>query len=168
MASVNKVIIVGNLGRDPDIRQMQSGSSVANIVVATSVRSNETSTNEQKQLTQWHRISFFGPLAEIVGQYLKKGSLVFVEGRLQTSKYIDKDGIQRYATDIIAEHMQMLGNARDTSAPGESDMDMHDEESVESSSRSAPRKSLPASVVPQQLNRILKMPPGHDLDDIPF
>ena len=109
MASVNKVIIVGNLGRDPEIRYMPSGDAIANIAVATSYRSKDRNTGEQKELTEWHRISFFGRLAEIVGQYLKKGSSVYVEGRLQTRKYTDKDGIERYATDIIAENMQMLG-----------------------------------------------------------
>jgi single-strand DNA-binding protein len=109
MASVNKVIIVGNLGRDPEIRYMPSGDAIANIAVATSYKSKDRNTGEQKELTEWHRISFFGRLAEIVGQYLKKGSSVYVEGRLQTRKYTDKDGVERYATDIIAEQMQMLG-----------------------------------------------------------
>ncbi|MBV7538063.1 single-stranded DNA-binding protein [Duganella sp. sic0402] len=109
MASVNKVIIVGNLGRDPEIRYMPSGDAIANIAVATSYKSKDRNTGEQKELTEWHRISFFGRLAEIVGQYLKKGSSVYVEGRLQTRKYTDKDGVEKYATDIIAENMQMLG-----------------------------------------------------------
>src|ERR1051325_4098423 len=109
MASVNKVIIVGNLGRDPEIRYMPSGDAIANIAVATSYKSKDRNSGKQKDLTEWHRISFFGRLAEIVGQYLKKGSSVYVEGRLQTRKYTDKDGIERYATDIIAENMQMLG-----------------------------------------------------------
>lgn len=108
MASVNKVIIVGNLGRDPEVRYMPSGDAIANIAVATSYRTNDRNTGEQKELTEWHRISFFGRLAEIVGQYLKKGSSVYVEGRLQTRKYTDKDGVEKYATDIIAENMQML------------------------------------------------------------
>ncbi len=111
MASVNKVIIVGNLGRDPEVRNMPSGDAIANIAVATSYKSKDRNTGEQKELTEWHRIAFFGRLAEIVGQYLKKGSSIYVEGRLQTRKYTDKDGVERYATDIIAESMQMLGNA---------------------------------------------------------
>ena len=109
MASVNKVIIVGNLGRDPELRHMPSGDAIANIVVATSYKSKDRVSGEQKELTEWHRISFFGRLAEIVGQYLKKGSPVYVEGRLQTRKYTDKDGVEKYATDIVAENMQMLG-----------------------------------------------------------
>ena len=118
MASVNKVIIVGNLGRDPEIRYMPSGDAIANIAVATSFKSKDKNTGEQKELTEWHRISFFGRLAEIVGQYLKKGSSVYVEGRLQTRKYTDKDGIERYATDVIAENMQMLGGRQGMGGDG--------------------------------------------------
>lgn len=113
MASVNKVIILGNLGRDPEIRYMPSGDAIANIAVATSYKSKDRNTGEQKEYTEWHRISFFGRLAEIVGQYLKKGSSVYVEGRLQTRKYTDKDGVEKYATDIIAENLQMLGGRPD-------------------------------------------------------
>jgi single-strand DNA-binding protein len=121
MASVNKVIIVGNLGRDPEIRYMPSGDAIANIAVATSFKSKDKTTGEAKELTEWHRISFFGRLAEIVGQYLKKGSSVYVEGRLQTRKYTDKDGIERYATDIVAENMQMLGGRTGEGAPAPSE-----------------------------------------------
>ncbi len=109
MASVNKVTIVGNLGRDPDIRYTANGDCISNIAVATSYKSKDKSTGEQKEHTEWHRISFFGRLAEVVGQYLKKGATVYVEGRLQTRKYTDKDGIEKYATEIVAENMQMLG-----------------------------------------------------------
>jgi single-strand DNA-binding protein len=120
MASVNKAIIVGNLGRDPEIRYLPSGDAVANIAVATSYKSKDKNTGEQKELTEWHRILFFGKLAEIVGQYLKKGSSVYVEGRLQTRKYTDKDGVEKFATDIVAESMQMLGGKQaggDENAP---------------------------------------------------
>lgn len=103
MASVNKCIIVGNLGRDPEVRYMPSGDAIANIAVATSYK-----PKDKPEITEWHRISFFGRLAEIVGQYLKKGSSVYIEGRLQTRKYTDKDGVEKYSTDIIAEQMQML------------------------------------------------------------
>jgi len=116
MASVNKVIIVGNLGRDPEVRYMPSDDAIANIAVATTFKSKDKNTGEQKESTEWHRISFFGRLAEIAGQYLKKGSAVYVEGRLQTRKYTDKDGIERYATDIIAESMQMLGGGQGSAA----------------------------------------------------
>ena len=109
MASVNKVIIVGNLGRDPEIRYMASGDAITTIAVATSYKSKDRTTGEQKEQTEWHRVAFFGRLAEIAGQYLKKGSSVYIEGRLQTRKYTDKEGVERYATDIVAEQMQMLG-----------------------------------------------------------
>jgi single-strand DNA-binding protein len=110
MASVNKVFIVGNLGRDPEIRYVPSGDAIAKIAVATSFKSKDRKTGEAKELTEWVRISFLGRLAEIVGHYLKKGSSVYVEGRLQTRKYTDKDGVEKYATGIIAESMQTLGS----------------------------------------------------------
>ena len=110
MASVNKVIIVGNLGRDPETRYMPSGDAMTNIAVATTDKWKDKATGEQKEATEWHRISFFGKLAEIAGQYLKKGSQVYVEGKLRTRKWTDKDGIEKYSTEIIADTMQMLGS----------------------------------------------------------
>lgn len=109
MASVNRATIIGNLGRDPEVRYLASGDAVANIAVATSYRSKDRNTGEQKEYTEWHRITMFGRDAEIAQQYLKKGSSVYVEGRLQTRKYTDKDGVEKYATDIITERFQMLG-----------------------------------------------------------
>ncbi len=109
MASVNKVIIVGNLGRDPETRYMPSGDAMTSITVATTDSWKDKATGEQKEQTEWHRITFFGKLAEIAGQYLKKGSQVYVEGSLRTRKYTDKDGVEKYATDIKADSMQMLG-----------------------------------------------------------
>lgn len=131
MASVNKVIIVGNLGRDPELRHMPSGDAIANIAVATSYKSKDRSTGEQKETTEWHRISFFGRLAEIVGEYMKKGSSIYVEGRLQTRKYTDKDGVEKYATDIIAESMQMLGS-------GNSSQDQDDAQPAPAAAPEAP------------------------------
>ncbi len=110
MASVNKVIVVGNLGRDPETRYMPSGDAVTNITVATTDRYKDKQSGEMKEATEWHRISFFGKLAEIAGQYLKKGSQVYVEGSLRTRKYTDKDGVEKYATEIRADSMQMLGS----------------------------------------------------------
>lgn len=110
MASVNKVIIVGNLGRDPETRYMPSGDAITNIAVATTDSWKDKATGEKKEQTEWHRISAFGKLAEIMGQYLKKGSQVYIEGSLRTRKYTDKDGIERYATEIRADTMQMLGS----------------------------------------------------------
>lgn len=110
MASVNKVIIVGNLGRDPEIRYMSNSEAVTNITVATTENWKDKHTGEKKELTEWHRVIFYRKLAEIVSQYLKKGSQIYVEGRLQTRKWIDKDGVEKYTTEIIADNMQMLGN----------------------------------------------------------
>jgi single-strand DNA-binding protein len=168
MASVNKVIIVGNLGRDPEIRYMPSGDAIANIAVATSFKSKDRNTGEQKELTEWHRISFFGRLAEIVGQYLKKGSSVYVEGRLQTRKYTDKDGIERYATDIVAENMQMLGGRQGMGgdAGGMDDHGGGSYESAPSQSRPAPRQAPPA---PAARPAPRPAPNFSDMDDdIPF
>ncbi len=109
---VNKVIIVGNLGQDPDVRYMPSGGAVANITVATSESWNDKSTGEKKEQTEWHRIVLFGKLAEIAGEYLKKGSQVYIEGKLQTRKWTDKDGVERYTTEVVVSMggtMQMLG-----------------------------------------------------------
>ncbi len=109
MASVNKVILVGNLGRDPEVRYTPNGSAVCNVTIATSrVRKNKES-GEKNEDTEWHRVVFFDRLAEIAGEYLKKGRSVYVEGRLQTRKWQDKDGIDRYTTEIVASEMQMLG-----------------------------------------------------------
>ncbi|HEX2530358.1 MAG TPA: single-stranded DNA-binding protein [Burkholderiaceae bacterium] len=110
MASVNKVIIVGNLGRDPETRYMPNGEAVTNIAVATTESWKDKVSGEKKEQTEWHRITFYRKLAEIAGQYLKKGSQIYVEGRLQTRKWTDKEGVERYTTEIIADTMQMLGS----------------------------------------------------------
>ena len=108
MASVNKVIIVGNLGKDPEVRYLPDGASITGISVATT-ETWKDKAGEKREKTEWHRISFFGKLAEIAGEYLKKGSQVYVEGRLQTRKWQDKDGNDRYTTEIVGDRMQMLG-----------------------------------------------------------
>ena len=110
--SVNKVILVGNLGRDPEIRTMQNGGKVCNLSVATSERWRDRTSGEQQERTEWHSITFFGRLAEIAGEYLRKGSQVYVEGRLQTRSWEDRDGNKRYTTEIVAQVMQMLGSPR--------------------------------------------------------
>jgi single-strand DNA-binding protein len=109
MASINKVIIVGNLGRDPETRYMPSGDAMTNIAVATTDKWKDKASGEQKEATEWHRVAMFGKLAEIAGQYLKKGSQVYIEGKLRTRKWQDKDGVEKYTTEIIADTMQMLG-----------------------------------------------------------
>lgn len=109
MASVNKVILVGNLGADPETRYLPSGDAVANIRLATTDRYKDKSSGEMKELTEWHRVAFFGRLAEIVNEYLKKGSSVYIEGRIRTRKWTDQSGQEKYSTEIVADQMQMLG-----------------------------------------------------------
>ncbi len=109
MASVNKVIIVGNLGRDPEIKTFPSGDKVANVTIATTDRWKDKQTGEMKEATEWHRVVFNGKLADVVGQYLRKGSQVYVEGSLKTRSW-EKDGVKQYATEIRADQMQMLGS----------------------------------------------------------
>ncbi len=113
MASVNKVIIVGNLGRDPESRTFPSGDSVCNITVATTEKWKDKTTGEAKEATEWHRIVFNGKLAEIATQYLRKGTAVYVEGSLKTRKWTDQQGVEKYATEIRATSMQMLGGKPD-------------------------------------------------------
>jgi single-strand DNA-binding protein len=113
MSSINKVILIGHLGKDPETRYTQSGDAVANVTVATSESWKDKSTGEKKEQTEWHRVSFFGKLAEIVGEYLKKGSAVYIEGSLHTRKWTDKDGQDRYTTEIRADKMVMLGSKQE-------------------------------------------------------
>ena len=108
MASVNKVIIVGNLGKDPETRYAPSGDAVTNITVATTETWKDKATGERKEATEWHRVVFWGKLAEIVDKYVKKGSQVYVEGRIETRKWTDKNGHDKYTTEIVADQMQML------------------------------------------------------------
>lgn len=119
MASINKVIIVGRLGQDPEVRQFQNGGSLTSINVATSDRWTDRNTGEQKEQTEWHRVSLFNRLGEIAAQYLRKGSLVYIEGSLHTRKYTDAQGIERYSTEVRANQMQMLD--RRESGQGQSD-----------------------------------------------
>ena len=109
MASVNRVILIGNLGADPETRYMPSGDAVTNIRLATTDRYKDKSSGEQKEATEWHRVAFFGKLAEIAGEYLKKGSSCYIEGKIRTRKWQDKDGKDVYSTEIVADIMQMLG-----------------------------------------------------------
>ncbi len=118
MASVNKVIIVGNLGRDPEMRTFPSGDQVANVTVATTDKWKDKQTGEMKEATEWHRITFNGRLAEIAGQYLRKGSQVYVEGSLRTRKWTDQSGVERYSTEIRADSLQMLGQRQDGGGQG--------------------------------------------------
>ena len=107
---INKAILVGHLGKDPDVRYTASGSAMANITVATTESWKDKQSGEKQERTEWHRVVFFGRLAEIVAEYLKKGAQVYIEGRIQTRKWQDKDGNDRYTTEIVANDMQMLGS----------------------------------------------------------
>ncbi|MBV8619139.1 MAG: single-stranded DNA-binding protein [Curvibacter sp.] len=138
MASVNKVIIVGNLGRDPEIRTFPSGDQVANVTIATTDRWKDKQSGEMKEATEWHRVVFNGRLAEIAGQYLRKGSQVYVEGSLRTRKWTDQSGVEKYSTEIRADQMQMLGSRQGMGGPSGGD-----EGGYEPSP--APRRAAPAA-----------------------
>jgi len=148
---VNKVILVGNLGKDPEVRFAPSGSAMANITVATTESWKDKQTGEKQEKTEWHRIVFFNRLAEIVGEYLKKGSQVYIEGRLQTRKWQGQDGQDRYTTEIVASEMQMLGGR-----PGGGG----------DAAWNAPQQAAPAQ---QQAAPQASTPPSDDFDDdVPF
>ena len=110
MKGVNKVIVVGNLGADPEIRYTSSGTAICSMSLATSEQWKDKQSGEKQERTEWHRVKLFGRLAEIAGEYLKKGSTVYIEGSLRTDKYTDKQGVEKYSTDIIASELQMLGS----------------------------------------------------------
>lgn len=116
---INKVILVGNLGRDPEMKYTSNGAAIANITVATSESWNDKQTGQKVEKTEWHRVVFFRRLAEVVGEYLKKGSQIYIEGQLQTRKWQDKDGNDRYTTEIVGNEMQMLGGRPSGSAAGQ-------------------------------------------------
>ena len=116
MASVNKVILIGNLGRDPEVRYAPSGSAICNVTLATSRQWKDKNSGERQEETEWHRVVFYDRLAEIAGEYLKKGRPVYVEGRLKTRKWTDKDGVEKYTTEIVADQMQLLGSREGTGA----------------------------------------------------
>ncbi len=118
MASVNKVILVGNCGRDPEVRYLPSGQAVATVTLATSSRRKDKATGESIEDTQWHRITFFDRLAEIAGEYVKKGNPIYVEGRLKYGKFTNKDGVEQNTCDIIATEMQLLGSRQGMGGPG--------------------------------------------------
>lgn len=156
---VNKVILVGNLGNDPEMRYMPSGGAVANLSVATSESWKDKNSGEMVEKTEWHRVVMFNRLAEIAGEYLRKGSKIYVEGRLQTRKWQDQNGMDRYTTEIVGNEMQML----DSRGSGSTSFD--DSPGMPSGGGSAPRQQQrPAA--PQQSQ---SAPPPDDFDDdIPF
>ena len=171
MASVNKVILIGNLGRDPEVRYTPSGAAVCNVTVATSRTWKNKDSGEKMEETEWHRVIFYDRLAEIAGEYLKKGRSISVEGRLKTRKWTDKDGVEKYTTEVIAQEMNMLGGREGGGGGGGS---AEDEGGGGYSERSAPaQRSAPASrpaAQPAAKPAPQKSATGFDNmdDDIPF
>ena len=164
MASVNKVILMGNCGRDPEVRYLPSGSAVATVTLATSTRRKDKTTGEMVEETQWHRLNFFDRLAEICGEYVKKGTQIYVEGRLRYGKYTDKDGVERQTTDITVSEMQLLGSRQGAGAP-------EGGTSTGGYTKPAPRPAAAAGAAPAAAKPAQK-PAGSGFDDmdddIPF
>ncbi len=165
MASVNKVILVGNCGRDPEIRYLPSGQAVANVSVATSSRRKDKNTGESIEDTQWHRVTFYDRLAEIAGEYVRKGRPIYVEGRLKYGKYTDQSGVEKNTVDIVATELQLLGGREGMGGPSDGD-----EGSAPAPARRpapAPRAAAPA---PRQAPAPRPAASGFDDmdDDIPF
>jgi single-strand DNA-binding protein len=160
MASVNKVILIGNCGRDPEIRYLASGSAVANVTLATTTRRKDKVSGEFVEDTQWHRITFYDRLAEIAGEYVKKGKQIYVEGRLKYGKYTDKDGIERSTCDIIATEMTLLGGREGMGQP---------EQGGYAPRAQAPARAAAAPAAPAR-SATAKPASGFDDmdDDIPF
>jgi single-strand DNA-binding protein len=170
MASVNKVILVGNCGRDPEIRYLPSGQAVANVSVATSTRRKDKNTGESIESTEWHRVTFYDRLAEIAGEYVRKGRPIYVEGRLKYGKYTDQAGVEKNTVDIIATELQLLGGREGMGGPGDGDEG--------GGGAPAPRRMAPAAGAPRPAAAVpapRQAPPprpasGFDDmdDDIPF
>ena len=166
MASVNKVILIGNLGRDPEVRYTPTGAAVCNVSIATTRNWKSKESGERTEETEWHRVVFYDRLAEIAGEYLKKGRPVYVEGRLKTSKWQDKDGAEKYTTEIIAEQMQLLGGREGGGGGGGGG---GDDGGYEGDSP-APRRAAPPPRAPAPQRPAPKSSTGFDDmdDDIPF
>ena len=162
MASVNKVILIGNCGRDPEIRYLPSGQAVANVSIATSSRRKDKNSGEMIEDTQWHRVTFYDRLAEIAGEYVKKGRPIYVEGRLKYGKYTDQSGVEKNTVDIIATEMQLLGKREGMGAP--------DDEGGGMQRRAAPPQRSAPQAAPAARQAPAKAPSGFDDmdDDIPF
>ena len=167
MASVNKVILVGNCGRDPEIRYLPSGQAVANISVATSTRRKDKNTGESIETTEWHRVTFYDRLAEIAGEYVKKGRPIYVEGRLKYGKYTDQSGVEKNTVDIVATELQLLGGREGMGAPGGDGDEGGGAQAPRRAPPAAPRAAAPA---PQRQAPAPRPASGFDDmdDDIPF
>ncbi len=157
---INKVIIVGNLGNDPDLRYSGDGKAIANLSIATSEMWKDKNTGEQQQRTEWHRVVFFGRTAEVCGEYLQKGSMVFVEGKLQTRKWQDQNGNDRYSTEVMGNEMQMLGGTKEKSAPPQ------DYRGHSGSNQGNPASQAPAAT--QSRQNSAPQPSNEFDDDIPY
>jgi single-strand DNA-binding protein len=179
MASVNKVILIGNLGRDPEVRYTPNGSAVCNVSLATTRNWKSKDSGERQEETEWHRVVFFDRLAEIAGEYLKKGRPVYVEGRLKTRKWTDKDGVEKYTTEIFADQMQLLGGREEGGMGGggggggggrASMAGGGDDYGDDGAPAPAPRRSAPAPRPPAAPRPAPKSSTGFDDmdDDIPF
>jgi len=172
MASVNKVILIGNLGRDPEVRYTPNGSAVCNVSLATTRNWKSKDSGERQEETEWHRVVFFDRLAEIAGEYLKKGRSVYVEGRLRTRKWTDKDGIEKYTTEIFAEQMQLLGGREDGGGGGRGAGSAMADDGYGDDAAPAPRRAAPPPRAPAPAPRAPapKSATGFDDmdDDIPF
>ena len=175
MASVNKVIIIGNLGRDPEVRYTPNGSAVCNLGIATTRNWKNKESGERQEETEWHRVVMFDRLAEIAGEYLKKGRPVYIEGRLRTRKWTDKDGVEKYTTEIYAEQMQLLGGREGGGGggggSGGSSGGEDDYGEPEGRSEAPARRAAPAPRAPAAAQRPApKASTGFDDmdDDIPF
>ena len=168
MASVNKIILVGNLGRDPEMRSFPNGDQVANIAIATTDKWKDKATGEMKEATEWHRVVFNGRLAEIAGQYLRKGSQVYIEGSLRTRKWTDKDGSEKSTTEVRADQMQMLGS-RQGMGGGDEGGGGGGYEPRRAPAAAAPRAPAPMAARPATPTAA-RSPSGFDDmdDDIPF
>jgi single-strand DNA-binding protein len=166
MASVNKVILVGNCGRDPEIRYLPSGAAVANVTLATSSKRKDKTSGETIEDTQWHRITFYDRLAEIAGEYVKKGRPIYVEGRLKYGKYTGQDGVEKNTVDIIATELQLLGGREGMGGPSGGG----EEDGGGAPRRSAPPQRPPAAAPQQRQAPAPKASSGFDDmdDDIPF
>ena len=158
---INKVILVGNLGNDPDVKATQGGTTITTISVATSEQWKDKQTGQAQERTEWHRVKFFGRLAEIAGDYLRKGSQVYIEGSLRTDKYTDKNGVERYTTDIIANEMQMLGGRGEGGGGGMGGGERAPRQQAAPQRQDYAPRRQPAASAP---------PPADDFvdDDIPF
>lgn len=165
MASVNKVILMGNCGRDPEIRYLPSGQAVANVSIATTSRRKDKTSGENIETTEWHRVTFFDRLAEIAGEYLKKGNPVYVEGRIKYGKFTNKDGLEQNTCDIVATEMQLLGGRQGAGAPAGGG-----DEGGGGYSRAPAPASRPPAARPAPAPAAAKPGSGFDDmdDDIPF